>query len=501
MVTRIVSKASPGPSATAPASQAVLPKREKMSKVDTAWLRMDGQHNLMMIVGVWQLKPSLELAAVQQRIQESLLQYPRFRQRVEQDASGATWVEDEDFDIKHHVCLEVLHQKRGQTQEQALQDRIGELSMTPLAPHRPLWQMHLVQNYEGGCALIVRIHHCIADGIALISVTMSMVDGAPAPKVRQAKAQEGVNLDNRLLDAVLKNFTKFSVAALGQGGKQINHAYEVMAKPSESLEKGLEGTAGAAKLAFQIVNDLAAMALMPDDSPTALKGTPGQQKRVAWCEPIPLEGIKAVGKAFNCSINDVLMSCVAGAIGNYLADLGEDVQGKELRAMVPVNLRPLDQAYKLGNHFGLAPMVLPIGMANPVARMLEVRQRMNQLKNSTQPLLAFGLLAVAGVLIKPAQDAMLDLFAKKTTAVLTNVPGPKNKFKFCGATLEQQMFWVPQSGTTGVGISILSYGGSVQFGVITDTVLCPEPQKIIDRFTPEYQALEWHCLMLPWGLA
>jgi hypothetical protein len=168
--------------------------------------------------------------------------------------------------------------------------------------------------------------------------------------------------------------------------------------------------------------------------------------------------------------------------------------------MVPVNLRPLDQAYKLGNHFGLAPMVLPIGIQNPVERMLEVRRRMNQLKNSTQPLLAFGLLAVAGVLIKPAQDAMLDLFAKKTTAVLTNVPGPKHKFKFCGATLEQQMFWVPQSGTTGVGISILSYGGSVQFGVITDTVLCPEPQKIIDRFTPEYQALEWHCLMLPWGM-
>lgn len=501
MVTRIVSKAANGHTSASQKAVGEPVLREKMSKVDTAWLRMDGLHNLMMIVGVWQLKPSLELAAVQQRIQDSLLKYPRFRQRVEQDATGATWVDDDEFDINHHVCLEVLSSKPGQTQEQALQDRIGELSMTPLSPHRPMWQIHLVQDYEGGCALIVRIHHCIADGIALISVTMSMVDGAPPPRVLRPKVSSGASLDNRLVDALLKNFTKFSVAALGQGGKQINNAYDLMAHPGESLEKGMEGTAGAAKLAFQIVNDLAAMALMPDDSATALKGTPGNKKRVAWCAPIPLEGIKAVGKAFNCSINDVLMGCVAGAIGNYLSDLGEDVEGKELRAMVPVNLRPLDQAYKLGNHFGLAPMVLPIGIQNPVERMLEVRRRMNQLKHSTQPLLAFGLLAVAGVLIKPAQDAMLDLFAKKTTAVLTNVPGPKHKFKFCGATLEQQMFWVPQSGTTGVGISILSYGGSVQFGVITDTVLCPEPQKIIDRFTPEYQALEWHCLMLPWGMA
>ena len=136
--------------------------------------------------------------------------------------------------------------------------------------------------------------------------------------------------------------------------------------------------------------------------------------------------------------------------------------------MVPVNLRPLDQAYKLGNQFGLAPIVLPIGLDNPVERVYEVRRRMGDLKGSMQPLLAFGMLAVAGLLVKPAQDAMLGLFSRKTTAVMTNVPGPRDKLKFCGATLEQTMFWVPQSGDVGLGVSILSYGGGVQFGVITD---------------------------------
>ena len=167
--------------------------------------------------------------------------------------------------------------------------------------------------------------------------------------------------------------------------------------------------------------------------------------------------------------------------------------------MVPVNLRPIAQDHKLGNRFGLAPVVLPIGLDNPVERVYEVRRRMGQLKGSMQPLLAFGLLAVAGLMIKPAQDAMLNLFSKKTTAVMTNVPGPKDKLKFLGATLEQSLFWVPQSGSVGLGVSILSYGGGVQFGVITDATLCPDPQKIIDGFEPEFAKLSLLALMLPWG--
>ena len=169
--------------------------------------------------------------------------------------------------------------------------------------------------------------------------------------------------------------------------------------------------------------------------------------------------------------------------------------------MVPVNLRPIEEAYKLGNRFGLVPLVLPIGIQNPIERVYEVRRRMNALKGSTQPILAFAVLAVAGLMIKPAQDAILNMFGRKTTAVMTNVPGPREKLKFLGSTLEQSMFWVPQSGEIGLGVSILSYGGGVQFGVITDTQLCPDPQHIIDEFEPEFARLSLVTLMLPWGEA
>lgn len=157
--------------------------------------------------------------------------------------------------------------------------------------------------------------------------------------------------------------------------------------------------------------------------------------------------------------------------------------------MVPVNLRPLDKAHQLGNKFGLVPLVLPIGIANPIQRVYEVKARMSELKGSMQPLLAFGILSLTGLMVKPVQDIILNLFARKATAVMTNVPGPREPLKFCGSTLKQTMFWVPQSGDIGMGVSILSYGGGVQFGLITDSTLCPDPHGIISRFEPEFKKL------------
>jgi hypothetical protein len=451
---------------------------ERMSKVDTAWLRMDSHSNLMMINGVWTLSPGITWEALCERVQQRLLQYPRFRQRVVEDAAGATWVEDKNFDIAAHVLREKLPHRKGQSMQRALQDRVGELAMQPLDTRRPLWQMHLIEDFVGddgakGSALIVRIHHCIADGIALISVTMSLVDGGSEPPKRKPRAEkDGATAEDWIADALIKPFTGLTVKALDLAGDSAAKSLQMLGDPEKAMQHGLSGTADMARVAYQLVSDAAALALMPDDSPTRLKGQPGSAKRVAWCPPIPLEEVKAIG---------------------------DDPTGQEIRAMIPVNLRPMEEAWKLGNRFGLVPLVLPIGVANPIERVYEVRKRMNALKGSTQPILAFAMLAVAGLMIKPAQDALLNLFGRKTTAVMTNVPGPKEQLTLCGSRVTQCMFWVPQSGDIGLGVSILSYGGGVQFGVITDTTLCPEPQQIIDAFAPEFDQLSLLTLMLPWG--
>jgi WS/DGAT/MGAT family acyltransferase len=475
---------------------------ERMSKVDTAWLRMDCPSNLMMINGVWTVSPGIALAALRERVQERLLQYPRFRQRVVEDAAGATWVDDQRFDIAAHVQSARLPRRKGESQQAALQRFVGDLATQPLDPKRPLWHFYLVEDFTGddglaGSALVVRLHHCIADGIALISVTMSIVDGGAEPPKRRKKAP--ASAEDWIADTLIKPFTGMTVKALDMVGESAAKSLHVLLDPEKAVQHGLAGSMDAARLGYQLVSDAAALALMPDDSPTRLKGVPGNAKRVAWCSPLPLDDVKAIGKALNCSVNDVLLSCVAGAIGGYLRQHGDDTTGQEIRAMIPVNLRPIEEAWKLGNHFGLVPLVLPIGIENPVERVYEVRSRMQALKGSTQPLLAFGLLAVAGLLIKPAQDALLNLFSRKTTAVMTNVPGPREPIHLCGARVTQCMFWVPQSGNVGLGVSILSYGGGVQFGVITDTQLCPDPQQIIDAFAPEFAALSTLTLMLPWG--
>ena len=467
---------------------------ERMSRVDTAWLRMDNDVNLMTILGVWLLTPAITLEALRERIADKLLKYDRFKQKAVQEAMGAQWVFDTDFDIQRHVVTTPLPRRKGQTPREALQLLCGALATTPFDHSHPLWQFHLVEHYEGGSAVVVRMHHCIGDGIALVSVVMSVADGGSDPPKRRRRAAAEDEEPDWLADAVLKPLTDIAVKAIGMYGTGIAKSMEMLAHPQQPLM----GSMDMAKVGYQVAHDAAALALMPDDSPTQLKGKLEGKKVVAWNEPMPLELVKLVGKSLGCSVNDVLLACAAGAIGQYLRERGEDPQGKEIRAMVPVNLRPLDQAWKLGNRFGLAPLVLPIGIQNPIERVYAVRQRMSQMKGSYQPLLAFAILSVTGLFIKPVQDAVLGLFSKKTTAVMTNVPGPAVPLKLCGSTMRQTIFWVPASGDVGVGISILSYGGGVQFGLITDRQLCPHPQQIIDRFEPEFQKLLLLALMLPW---
>jgi WS/DGAT/MGAT family acyltransferase len=469
---------------------------ERMSRVDTSWLRMDSDVNLMVIIGIWLLTPAVSYEALCERLSKAMLRYPRFRQKVVDDAIGYQWVDDGDFDIERQVSVETLARRRGQSERQALQARVAELAMTPLDRAHPLWHWHLIEHYEGGSAVIVRIHHCIGDGIALISVLNSITDGGHAPPQRR-RMREHAHEGDWLADAVVRPLTDLTVKAIGMYGNGVAKSLDMLAHPQQPLL----GSIDMARAGMQVASDAAALALMTDDSKTRLKGRPVGIKRVAWCEPLPLDDVKAIGKALNCSVNDVLLACVAGAIGDYLRSIGDEPAGKEIRAMVPVNLRPLDQAYKLGNRFGLAPLVLPIGIDNPIERVYAVRARMSELKGSYQPLLAFAILAATGLLVKPAQDFVTNLFAKKSTAVMTNVPGPREPLKFCGSTLRQNMFWVPQSGNIGMGVSILSYAGGVQFGLITDKKLCPEPQQIIDRFAPEFDKLLWLTMMLPWGEA
>jgi WS/DGAT/MGAT family acyltransferase len=237
---------------------------------------------------------------------------------------------------------------------------------------------------------------------------------------------------------------------------------------------------------------------LPDDPPSLLRGRLGVTKRVAWAEPLDLEEVKAVGRACECTVNDVLMATAAGALRQYMIERGDNVDGLTLRATVPVNLRPLEHARKLGNHFGLVFLELPVGEENPIRRVERVAECMNGLKSSRQAIVSFGLLAALGMAPTAVQSLALDLFSRKATVVATNVPGPPQTLYMAGCALREMMFWVPQTGSIGVGISILSYNGRVHFGLIADAKLIPDPDSVIQRFGSEFDKLLYLSLMSDW---
>ena len=464
-------------------------KRERMSSVDTAWLRMDRPSNLMMICGVLIFGERLALKSLRATVKNRFMRFPRLTQRPMQTPTGAFWETDAQFDIGAHVLRAAL---KGRDSKRALEGLVSKLVATPLDPARPMWQFHLVDRYEGGSAVIVRIHHCYADGIALIQVMLSMTDADPegtAAGPTPAPAGDSESSDDPLaqlvdpIAAALKLATKTGAALIGQ-------AVALWHEPARAVALAEQGSA--------LTAEIAKLALMREDSPTLFKGRPHAAKRVAWAEPIGLDDVKSIGRALDCSINDVLLSSVAGAIRSYLFQRGEAVEQVTIRVLVPVNLRPPEKALKLGNHFGLVFLDLPIGIENPVERLYAVRSNMRALKGSYQPMLALGILAAMGAGPKVLQEQLLRLLAKNATAVMTNVPGPQRPLYLAGSRIESMMFWVPQSGDIGMGVSILSYNGQVHFGLVTDRSLCPDPDRIIERFAPEFDKLLLATLMSPW---
>ncbi len=463
------------------------PRREPMSRVDTAWLRMCRPTNPMMITGVLMFDEPLTLERLKDVVRKRFLAYPRFRQKAVDTAAGASWVEDADFDIDWHVRLSALP-GRGDpdSEKRALERFVSQMASTPLDKTKPLWQFHLVERYRGGSALVARIHHSYADGIALVQVLLSLTDTTRKPDrssgLRAAwLKQDGVEVVRRV--GAIDRYVKL-------GGKMFGKGMEMYRDPGLATMLAKEGG--------EIGRELLAALALSDDPPTLLRGPLGVSKRVAWAEPLDLEEVKAVGRACDCTVNDVLMATAAGALRGYLIERGERVEGVTLRATVPVNLRPLEHARKLGNHFGLVFLDLPVGEPNPIRRVERVADCMNNLKNSRQAIVAFGLLAALGMAPAALQGVALELFSRKATTVATNVPGPQQPLYMGGSRVRDMMFWVPQTGSIGIGISILSYNGRVHFGLIADAKLVPDPDAVIRRFGPEFEKLLYLAMMGNW---
>src|SRR5271166_2520227 len=453
--------------------------RERMSPVDTTWLRMDRPHNLMMIVAVWVVEGPVALDRLENQLAERYLTYRRYRQKVEFAPGGPYWVDDPHFDLAHHIKRLKLPGRGG---KDALQRFVGDLASEPVDFNHPLWTTHIVEDYEGGAAVVFRVHHAMGDGVALMGVTMALVDGPVGESRRAAPPDEEGWLQTLMAPVVA------AVNAGTQATSTLGAALDLARHPLRAVDYLRDGAGVAGELAY--------MLSMKSDSATRFKGKPTGSKRVAWCEPLKLPEVKAVSRALGCSINDMLLSCIAGAMRRYLADKGDRTEGVEIRALAPIDLRePGD--LELGNRFGIVAVLLPVGVEHPLERLMMVRQRMLDLKTSYEPAVTLGVFAALGYLPKIVQDQLFDLLASRATAVMTNVPGPTEPLTVAGSRLRQMLFWVPQSADIGMGVSILSYAGQVQFGLIADAALTPDPEAVVSRFPEEFEKYLYYMLLDP----
>ncbi|MEO8198576.1 MAG: wax ester/triacylglycerol synthase family O-acyltransferase, partial [Thermoanaerobaculia bacterium] len=449
-----------------------------LTAVDTAWLRMDDATNLMHVHGVLPLGGEITWEEAAKPFAERLAKIRRFGQRVARDESKygeLVWTDDVHFDLRRHLVEERIP---APGDDAALAATIEKHLSQAFDRAHPLWQFHLLHGHQGGTVLFGRVHHAIGDGVALMLVILAMTD-----LTRHGHGGRRGEIVNPFLELMLRPADESFATVKHALEKVMPETLRLMLAPVEAFERvnpllRTLGSAGA----------LAALLASPSEPPTPLHGELGVHKRVAWTARLDLEEVRDVGEQLGGTINDVLNTAMAGGLRRYLLKFGTPPESLGLRAAMPVNLRPLSEMAAMGNRFGLMFLKMPVGMADPIARLEEFRRRSAALKKSAEPLLVFSLLQAAGYLPQFIHSIMVAIFGTKATAVFTNVPGPRQTIYFAGQAVTDFYFWVPQAGHLGLGVSILSYRGGVRMGVGTDAGLIPDPERIIDGFHAEFEA-------------
>lgn len=453
--------------------------RYAMPAADAAWLHMDRPTNPMVVNSLVMLGEAPEEERTKTLLEERLIaRFPRFRQRVVDPLGRSPAFEDDPaFDLDDHLHTLTLPAPGDRA---ALEEMVGDLLTPPLDQGQPLWQAYSIDGLQdGGAAVLWRIHHCIADGIALSRVLLSIADDAPPTAIETAEPEGERSVLRRLLDPPRRALS----AARKLGGAAAHEGMESLTHPDH-----------VRRLAATALRDVATTAKLigaPAESPSTLRAPLSGRRRVAWIEPFPLARIKEASRRQRVTVNDVLVTALAGALHESLG--GDGRLPEEIHAMVPFNLRALEEAVPadLGNEFALILLTLPVGPLPPAERLREVAGRMDAIKRSHEAPIAFGIISAIGLAPPWIEDRLIGFFTDKASLTVTNVPGSRQRVSFAGAPVTGVLVWAPTSGTMGMTVSIFSYAGEVTVGFLTDTALIPDPgplarayQRQLDRYCP-----------------
>ncbi len=395
-----------------------MPRNTPLAAADAARLHMSTRQNPMVIVAALLLDRRVARAAVEEVARRLAAAHARFRSVVVEGRAGLRtprWAERPDLDAGELV-RRVGCPWPGD--ESALAELLSNLASTPLDPAAPLWQLHLVDGVDDGGAIVLRVHHALADGGALLALLAELSD-------------EGARAATRLAPGAARTPAK-------------RHA--------SRIERLAGGVAGARKLL-----------LGAPEPRTALRVAPSGRKRLAFSPPLVLHALEARAHAGEATIAAVLLAAVAGALRGAL---GHDDAADRLRvhALVPVRTPGAGE----GNHFGSARVRLPVHLAGAHDRLRAAADALASARAHHGGAAGGRLAEAAGAGTRAMEHAGVALFSRKASAVVSSVRGPAAPAHVCGAEVKDIVVWAPAPGSVTLAVTLMSYAGRVRVGVMLD---------------------------------
>jgi WS/DGAT/MGAT family acyltransferase len=410
-------------------------RESTLTAADHAWFRLQETTNPMASLAVLFFKQALPIDTLKSLVEDRLMSYERFRQRLVPSRlplARPHWHEGDDFALDHHLFRATLSPPGT---ERHLETLINRLISEPMPVDQPLWQLHLIEEVDGGSALVVRIHQSVADGTSASRIVLEL-----------GSAESGRS-------------------------------------PAEIVYQGLETQVRAeevVKAASQpgsAVRSLCRLIPQRSDTDSSLMGKPTNQSQTAWSQGFPLIRLRSFAARLETTETELLLAAVTAALRQELVHLGLLPESTLLRAVVPCNLRSPDQDL-LGSQFALAMLPLPVGRTTIRSRLRRLRRDLDELGSAPDSLSVFQVSGDPGFRMSEVEDQIIRQIAKKTTLLLSFAPQPTEPLYFCGQELEHWLYWPAQAGPQRVSLGLSATSDDLRLGVSVDVGSAADPHRL-----------------------
>ncbi|MFW7379868.1 MAG: WS/DGAT domain-containing protein [Oligoflexus sp.] len=414
--------------------------KEPVADLDAVWLQMETDKQAMMITTILRFASRFPIDLLQSLVVDKILRYEKFSSRyVKASLPGlsASWQRDSNFSVHSHLHHIFMKQKFSHS---SLYGLLSELASTALEREKPLWQMHLVDYEDEGSFLLIRMHHALADGLALLHLLEDLTDEqffSHLPSV-------GVDCENGKTSAVEKLWKVFN--------RSLSFAHLV----SLSI-----------------------------DPPSCFKSSLGLRKLLSWSDAFDLNGLKVIARKIDGTVSDVLIGITAGAMRRILTKHGNKLT--DIRAILPVAISDRLATMNFGNHLGLVFLDLPVTIDQPWSRLLIAKENLEEIKASQEAQVASAILSLMGATHPYLAALSMNFFVQKASLMLTSVPGPPVALHIAGIKLEDIVIFAPTASRLALGMSFMSYAGKLRLGVSIDASLGIQAEDLTQAFTDEWQ--------------